>query len=436
MLLAWPAILPAQQFAMGDYEVPTYGSQPFAITVGPDGALWFTDPGSGRIGRITTAGAFTEYIVENAPWQIAAGPDGALWFTLVDNVRYTVGRITTAGETTYFAWGTNYWNGITVGPDGALWLTSAADSSSGTIARLTTAGAFTVYPVPGDDNQQMTTGPDGALWFTSYTQIGRITTAGAVTWYSLPTPNSVAEGIAAGPDGALWFVEHAGNNVGRITTAGAITEYLAPNCPCSPQFIITGPDGELWWADQTGRIGEGVFANAGLTATPDNGFYHAELSFAGSGFAPGETVQIYTAGVGSTVLASAAADANGSLTAAGHAPASPNGSRLFLGVGQTSGRLGAAGFSMAPHLFLNPTSGPVGTTVTLSGFGFDAFGGRPGIHWVSPRTLLGITQPIGSHGFFPSFTFKVPEGALPGVNKIYAVDGAPKPSAWGTFTVQ
>ena len=37
-----------------------------------------------KIGRITTAGAFTEYPIPTAssnPEGITAGPDGALWFT-------------------------------------------------------------------------------------------------------------------------------------------------------------------------------------------------------------------------------------------------------------------------------------------------------------------------------------------------------------------
>jgi streptogramin lyase len=41
--------------------VPTAGSSPTSITVGPDGALWFTEQTGNKIGRITTAGVITEY---------------------------------------------------------------------------------------------------------------------------------------------------------------------------------------------------------------------------------------------------------------------------------------------------------------------------------------------------------------------------------------
>jgi virginiamycin B lyase len=77
----------------GEFSVPTAASEPEYITVGPDGALWFTENSSGKIGRITTAGIITdEFPGASSPKGIVAGPDGALWFTEeVGNI----GRITT-----------------------------------------------------------------------------------------------------------------------------------------------------------------------------------------------------------------------------------------------------------------------------------------------------------------------------------------------------
>jgi virginiamycin B lyase len=43
------------------------------------------------------------------------------------------------------------------------------------------------------------------------TRSGRITTAGVVTEYPIPTASSAPIGITAGPDGALWFAEFIGN---------------------------------------------------------------------------------------------------------------------------------------------------------------------------------------------------------------------------------
>ncbi|MGH7047975.1 MAG: virginiamycin B lyase family protein [Stellaceae bacterium] len=45
-----------------------------------------------------------------------------------------------------------------------------------------------------------------------------MTTAGTVTEYPLPTPNSGPYAITAGPDGAMWFTEADSGKIGRITT--------------------------------------------------------------------------------------------------------------------------------------------------------------------------------------------------------------------------
>ena len=87
-----------------------------------------------------------------------------------------------------------------------------------------------------------------ALWFTDFgaRAIGRITTAGGITEYPLPTAAGLPSGIAAGSDGSLWFTERYTAKIGRITTAGAITEYFPPaNDYSSDAYYITpGPDGE------------------------------------------------------------------------------------------------------------------------------------------------------------------------------------------------
>src|SRR5205085_8690039 len=59
------------------------GSSPLDIVAGPDGALWFTEYGTDRVGRIATTGAVSEYAIPTPgtfPIGIVAGPDGALWF--------------------------------------------------------------------------------------------------------------------------------------------------------------------------------------------------------------------------------------------------------------------------------------------------------------------------------------------------------------------
>jgi len=94
------AILPAQQIAIAEYTLLPSAS-PDGITVGQDGALWFTEGYGNKIGRISASGIITEYVSptnQSGPTGITKGPDGALWFT--ENSTYApnkIGRITTSG---------------------------------------------------------------------------------------------------------------------------------------------------------------------------------------------------------------------------------------------------------------------------------------------------------------------------------------------------
>jgi virginiamycin B lyase len=106
-----------------------------------------------------------------------------------------------------------------------------------------------------------TTGPDGALWFVESAKIGRITTAGVLTEFSLPGGRSAAS-IAGGADG-LWYTEPSAGLVGRVTTAGSFTEFVLPGNPAPgagysqplvdrPQSITASPDadGSMWFTIQ------------------------------------------------------------------------------------------------------------------------------------------------------------------------------------------
>jgi virginiamycin B lyase len=145
-------------------------------------------------------------------------------------------------------------SGITAGPDGALWFT---EYSANQIGRITTAGAITERPVPTNLSgpQSIATGPDGALWFTEFfgNKIGHITTGGVITEYTVPTSNSGLQFIAAGADGAMWFTENYGNKIGRISTSGAITEYPVPTAAGGPRGITAGPDGAIWFTEINGN---------------------------------------------------------------------------------------------------------------------------------------------------------------------------------------
>jgi hypothetical protein len=56
--------------------------------------------------------------------------------------------------------------------------------------------------------------------------IGRITTAGVIGEFSIPTAHSHPFGITTGPDGNLWFAETAAGKIGRLTLLAAATPPL------------------------------------------------------------------------------------------------------------------------------------------------------------------------------------------------------------------
>ncbi|MBV9233468.1 MAG: hypothetical protein JO030_05445 [Candidatus Eremiobacteraeota bacterium] len=163
---------------------PTKYCSPYGITIGPDKNVWVAEQcatTTGRIGRITAKGQWTEFPLPNNQQPppgdgIIAGPDGNLWFTLDTP---NIGRITTAGKITEFPLGPSDGPGygITVGNDKALWYTL---QQSGQIGRMTTKGSSTAYATPGGGSSELTgisAGTGRTIWFTETNsgQVGRLT---------------------------------------------------------------------------------------------------------------------------------------------------------------------------------------------------------------------------------------------------------------------
>jgi len=127
-------------------ENPPFPSIVLFVTTGADGNLWLTgatyngsleSPADWNwIGRYTPSGEFTEYRFP-APTglpllgRITAGPDGNVWFTEpgdYDHPGGKIGRIDRNGNVTEFATPTagSMPSGITAGPDGNIWFTEPA----------------------------------------------------------------------------------------------------------------------------------------------------------------------------------------------------------------------------------------------------------------------------------------------------------------------
>lgn len=111
--------------------------------------------------------------------QVAPGPDGAIWFT--DLGLNKIGRIDTSGAVMYYAVPTQSAGlaGITAASDNAMWFT---ESNADKIGRIGTHGAITEYTISQPDAHPMgiAAGAPGAcipgtIYFTESNGLGKIT---------------------------------------------------------------------------------------------------------------------------------------------------------------------------------------------------------------------------------------------------------------------
>jgi streptogramin lyase len=205
---------PTRTGAATEYCLPGNDRNYGAMTVGPDGNLWFTD--SGKIARITAQGVITEFTVPTQPTAvplpgIAGGPDGNLWFIAGTKL----GRISPQGRFVgAVAMPSRVWyiTGLTAAPDGTLWVglstVSETDQLTHEIARVTASGEViaAVLPGPVAPTGGLVAGADGNVWFSAEpSTIARITPSGAVTRFTLPHDRDITA-ITSGPDGGVWFL--------------------------------------------------------------------------------------------------------------------------------------------------------------------------------------------------------------------------------------
>ena len=150
---------------------------------------------------------------------IAAGSDGNMWFTLINESE--IGRILVSNPATvnYFPTKTSsvYPTGITAGPsDSNLWFNEG--SQAGRIGKIPTS------ETPGSSSGE-----------TEYA----VTNGGAAGFQSMTT----------GTDGNVWFVDSANNAIGKMTTAGVVTEFTLSVAGAFPSAITSGPGNTMWFTE-------------------------------------------------------------------------------------------------------------------------------------------------------------------------------------------
>jgi len=254
------------------------------------GADAFNDPCSAVTGR-----SFPSWTSDTQTVTLSAGTAAKVFLTMHQNVRAQV-SIDFVGQPTFQEFpipsgGSPYL--ITWGFSGDLWFT---EPEFNRVAKITSAGVITEYtvPTPGSDPLGIATVGGGDAWFTEYVanKIGHVTSAGVFQEFTIPTPNSGPWGIIPGPTGGYWFVEQLGNKIGFITNSGVITEYPIPTPNSFPVTIDWVTTDRLWFTeggtDKIGSITLGgvitefpAIAGAGLgrIATGYDGFDFVDMWF-------------------------------------------------------------------------------------------------------------------------------------------------------------
>jgi streptogramin lyase len=380
------------------FAIPTVGSQPTGITLGPDGNLWFTEFAGNKIGKITPAGAITEVAslaAGSGPSGITTGPDGNLWFT--EQTGNKIGQITTAGTVSQFSTGlsaSSLPTNITVGADGNLWFTENLASTSFIPAKIgeITSSDHTITELnlpflnPNIASYQpfgIAAGPDGNIWFTdsgTAQQIGKVILGGVVSAIDLGqfTHSFIYTGIAMGSDGNLFFAQNDASKIGKMTPAAAAP--TSSGATAAPPVSITAgpsPDTNLWFTEynlgtQLSEIGKvsltpgtptnftiGLTAKSepfGITSGPDGNLWFTELL--------ADKIGMITPGSPNTITEFSIVDPSTNLNMSGTLPQS------------TITVLSTSGFTSAGTLKIQTTTGFA--TVTYTGISGNTFTGCSG----------------------------------------------------------
>jgi virginiamycin B lyase len=252
--LAWRVRGPSKAMFV-EYPMTVASDIPAALAIGPDGAVWFSIDFSnavgvlrdGKIQRFTKKGDNVDAI------GLGVDAAGNAWYA--DSPAVAIQKISPTGEMTSFPLGTPIARlaRLAVAPDGGVWF---AESTSYSVTRLKD-GVLTRNPI-----DSMRGGPfgvavasDGTAWATlqSANALMRISPAGEISEYEIPTRGSAPSDVAVDSKGGVWFLEFRGNKIGRHAN-GKFDEFPVPDGVSAVSGIAAAPDGSVWFGAMRGGL--------------------------------------------------------------------------------------------------------------------------------------------------------------------------------------
>jgi virginiamycin B lyase len=258
---AQPGDVTALKATIHEWTVPTKGAHPHDPAVGPDGALWFTEQMTNKLGRLDPeTGQFKEYPLTESenpgPHGLVADHDGNIWFTA--NFGGYIGKLDpNTGKVTVFPMSDKKADdphSLVFDSKGILWFTVQGGNMVG---KLDPASGKVSLKQVSTENAL----PYGIQVFKrgfpvfcelGSNKIGVIhpDTMNIQEFLLPPTARPRRLAIAA-DDNTVYFTDFVGGNLGKLdVSVGAVTLYASPGGPKSnPYGIAITPDGMVWYSE-------------------------------------------------------------------------------------------------------------------------------------------------------------------------------------------
>lgn len=249
-----------------EYVIPDTTAFPNDLAIAADGAVWYTDRFTSRIGHLNPeTGEIRQYETPtpgSAPYGITIADDGSVWYA--GSRAGALGRLDPAtGEIAEHRVGDGGPHGVVaVGP--RIWFTMRRSGGYGWLDRETHETRIFDFQEPEGHAPQdrgpyaLVAAPGHALWFTAMgnAALFRVDTRdGSLRRYDLGT-RGWPRRLAIGGNGGVWYGNFPGSRLGRLVPrTGEVEEIQLVKRPAEPYGIAVAPDGRVWFNEaRNGRM--------------------------------------------------------------------------------------------------------------------------------------------------------------------------------------